>query len=211
MVAYKVVLRLTEERKNRVIVLSEVPFQILLVGLLIAFVTVGSLLIPKLFKEKTKSKQNDHIVAILLSAFAVATYFSVSNVIPQAYLGDLFVNKNNVQEVEQGQARAFSLPLPLVINEYEQQPITVQAQDTDEEISVVIETTNYQDLVDFIRENESLIRADQSVDMVSYYQQNVSETIKQIIDEEPSGFDQDYLIEKLTERFPQHQFTYVEN
>ena len=47
--------------------------------------------------------------------------------------------------------------------------------------------------------------------MVSYYQQNVSETITQIIDEEPSGFDQDYLIEKLTERFPQHQFTYVEN
>ena len=188
-------------------------FQILFIVLLAIIVIIGSLLIPKLVKAKTSSKQHDHIVALLLSAFAVATYFSVVGIIPEAFSGDHLVTQNKVEQVDQEHVRAIALPLPYKINEYELQSVSFPVPETYESGQIRVQTTDFTELQEIIQEDRTLLRDDRSIDMASYYNQVILPAIEEAWSHNESYADQERIqmtIERLSSQFHQHDFTYVE-
>ncbi|MFK3937330.1 hypothetical protein ACI2JA_07425 [Alkalihalobacillus sp. NPDC078783] len=187
------------------IVLSELTFQIVLVGVLLALITVGSIFLPKCIKER--SKKHDHLISILLSAFALASYIQLTSFVPVAYEEDYFVGGNAIEQVADKQARSLSVPRALVIHDYEQRPLSIELTSGENQLFVTVETTDYQAVVDFAREHDSLVSADQSIDMLRYYQERLSGTYA----ERASELDEEEMIRELSEAFPEHAFTHAQS
>lgn len=183
------------------IVVSELIFQIGLIVLLLALITVGSMYLPKWVK--LKSKKQAHLISFLLSAFALASYIQLTSFIPVAYAGDYFVTGKAIKEVSEDQARSISIPRAFVINEYEQQPINISLTSGDNELFLTVETTDYQAVADFARDHDSLITANRSIDMIRYYQERLMDTYAELANER----EDEIVIKSLSEKFPEHRFT----
>ncbi|TSB46163.1 hypothetical protein [Alkalicoccobacillus porphyridii] len=189
------------------VVLSEWIFQFLLVGVLVIIALGGALVATRFSKEKKKNKRNDHIMAILISAFCVATYFSVTQIIPQAFDGDLIVTENQERSVEQAHVRFISLPFPYKMNEYELQPVSMMLNHSEREEVIMVETNDFTQLTAFASDNPSFVRSDRSVNMVQYVQQ-VIQPVANDIAEQASSEDElsEYILSELSLQFPAHDF-----
>lgn len=165
----------------------------------------GGIGATRFVKVKKKTKRNDHIVAILLSAFCIASYFSVNQLIPQAYAGDLVVNGDQEREVDHNQVRYLGIPLPLKVNEYERQATPLKITNAPEDMTVMMETNDFTKLAQYAEGHEAYIRSDRSINMVLYYQE-VIQPIADDIGRENGSVNAEQLIEELTLQFPEQDF-----
>ncbi|MEK4565715.1 hypothetical protein MKX54_13685 [Alkalihalobacillus sp. FSL R5-0424] len=187
------------------VVLSELTFQIILVGILLSLITVGSIYLPRFIKKR--SKKHDHLISILLSAFALASYIQLNSFVPVAYEKDYFVTGTALEQVTDKQARALSVPRAFVINEYEQRPFQIELSSGDHQLYVTVETTDYQAVVDFASEYDSLVVFNRTIDMLGYFQERFTDTYAKSANE----LDDVEMIKELEEAFPEHTFTLTQS
>lgn len=183
------------------VVLSELTFQIVLVGILLSLIMVGSIYLPKFIKKR--SKKHDHLISILLSAFALASYIQLNSFVPVAYEEDYFVTGTSLEQVTDKQARSLSVPRAFVINEYEQRPFKIELSSGDHQLFVTVDTTDYQAVVNYAREHDSLVVFNRAIDMLGYYQERFTDTYAEFADE----LDDEEIVKELEEAFPEHTFT----
>lgn len=187
------------------VVLSEITFQIILIVILLFLITVGSIYLPKLLKKR--SKKHDHLISILLSAFALASYIQLNSFVPVAYEDDYFVTGTSLEQVTSKQARSLSLPRAFVINEYEQRPFKIELSNGDQQLYVTVETTDYQAVVDFASDYDYLVVFNRAIDMLGYFQERFADTYAEFATE----LGEEEMVHKLEEEFPEHTFTLTES